>query len=179
MIETARLRLRPCREDDKDAFATILNTPAMMAQIGGVKSRAEVDALIDKRIADQARDGFSYWAVEKRDDGALVGTCGARRARNYPGTPVDGLHEIGWRIAEAAWRQGYAREAAEATLAWTWANTAAPSVAAWTTIGNATSWRLMERLGMSRQPELDFRHPARAPDDPQGALIVYTVARPL
>lgn len=173
MIQTERLILRPCREDDKDAFATILNTPAMMAQIGGVKTRAEVDALIDKRIADQEQDGFSYWAVEERDGGALVGTCGVRIARNYPDTPVDRMHEAGWRIAEAHWGRGYAREAAEASFGWAWAHTDATTIAAWTSQANVASWGLMERLGMTRRPDLDFRHP-----DGSGPLIVYSVARP-
>lgn len=174
MIETARLRLRPFRADDADVFARVLNTPAMMAQLGGVKPRVEIDALVAKRMADQERDGFSYWAVETHEDGALLGTCGVRRGLNYAGTPVEGLHEIGWRVAEAHWRKGFAREAVAATLGWTWANTKAPLVAAWTTIGNVASWGLMERIGMTRRPELDF---ARA-DDPAVPLIVYTLERP-
>ena len=174
MIETARLRLRPWREEDRSAFVAVINTPAMLAELGGPKSRAEIDASFDRRVADQARDGFCYWAVETRGDGALVGTCGVLLGLNYAGTPVEGLHELGWRIAETHWRNGFAREAAEATLRWVWTNTAAPLVAAWTTIGNVPSWGLMERLGMMRRPELDF---ARA-DQPHVPLIVYTLARP-
>ncbi|MDF0487168.1 GNAT family N-acetyltransferase [Sphingomonas sp. H39-1-10] len=173
MIETARLRLRPCRAADKAAFATILNTPAMMAHLGGVKTQAEIDALIDKRLADQARHGFSYWAVEERDGGALVGTCGVRIASNYPDAPVYGMHEAGWRIADSHWGRGYAREAAEASIAWAWANTDAPEIGAWTTIGNVASWRLMERLGMTRRPDLDFRRAGASED-----AIVYAIRRP-
>lgn len=115
MIDTA-LRLRPFVAEDADAFAAVLNTPAMMAHLGGVKRRAEIDALVAKRIADQARDGFSYWAVETREESTLVGTCGVRLGTNYADTPVDGMHELGWRIGEAHWRRGFAREAVEATL---------------------------------------------------------------
>jgi len=178
MIETGRLRLRPCVEADKPAFAAILNTPAMMAELGGVRSREEVDALVDKRIADQARHGFSYWAVEDRRSGALIGTCGVRIASNYPGTPVAGMHEMGWRIAEAHWARGYATEAACATLDWVWAMLEVETVAAWTTAANRRSWRVMERLGMVRAPVLDFIRPGYAADDPLGAMRVYTIARP-
>ena len=178
MIATARLRLRPCRESDKPAFATILNTPAMTAELGGVRSRAATDALVDKRIADQAQHGFSYWAVELRDTGELIGTCGIRLANNYPGTPVAGMHEMGWRIAEAYWGRGYATEAARATLDWAWATLPVTTIAAWTTAQNRASWRVMERLGMTRAPELDFIRPGHAPGDPLGAMRVYTIARP-
>lgn len=178
MIETARLRLRPCRESDKPIFAAILNTPAMMAELGGVRSRAAIDALVDKRIADQARHGFSYWAVECRETGALIGTCGVRIASNYPGTPVEGIHEMGWRIAEPYWGRGYATEAAQATLDWAWACLPIETIAAWATAGNRKSWRVMERLGMTRTPELDFIRPGHAAEDPLGAMMVYTVERP-
>jgi RimJ/RimL family protein N-acetyltransferase len=178
MIETGRLRLRPCVEADKPAFATILNTPAMMAEMGGVRSREDIDALVDKRLADQARHGFSYWAVELRETDALIGTCGIRIASNYPGTPVEGLHEMGWRIAEAHWGRGFATEAARATLDWAWRSLPMPTVAAWTTAGNRKSWRVMERLGMARTPGLDFVRPGYAASDPLGAMRVYTIARP-
>lgn len=174
VIETERLRLRPCRESDKPLFATILNTPAMMGKLGGVRSAAQSDALVDKRIADHALHGFSYWAVELRDTGALIGTCGVRIASNYPGQAVQGWHEAGWRIAEAYWGRGYALEAARASIAWAWAHTDAPRVAAWTTPDNIASWRLMERLGMTRRADLDF---SNGPD-PAALLRVYVIERP-
>ena len=173
MIETERLILRPCRESDKPLFATILNTPAMMAKLGGVQSAAQSDALIDRRIADHALHGFSYWAVELRETGALIGTCGVRIASNYPGERVQGWHEAGWRIAEAHWGRGYALEAARASIAWAWAHTDAPRVAAWTTDANVASWRLMERLGMTRRADLDFRREQDAE-----VLRVYVIERP-
>lgn len=178
MIETARLLLRPWREDDKPAFAAVVNTPAMMRHFGGVKPRAEMDPLIDQQIASQTRDGCSMWAVELRATGELAGICGLRWQTLYPGTPVFGELEAGWRIGERWWGQGIAREAAAASIAWAWANTAAPRVGAWTSAGNTRSWELMERLGMYRAPALDFHHPRVATGDPDGAMIVYVVDRP-
>lgn len=177
LMETPRLRLRPCREEDKPAFVSLLNTPGMMAELGGVTTRAAIEALVDRRISDQSRHGFSYWAVELRGTGELVGTCGIRIANNFPGTEVQGMHEAGWRIAEPWWGKGLAREAAEASLAWAWANTPAPRVGAWTTAGNARSWGLMERLGMRRRADLDFVYPAREGGQAL-PMIVYVLERP-
>jgi RimJ/RimL family protein N-acetyltransferase len=174
VIETERLRLRPWREEDRASFAALLNTPAVMAHLGGVRAQTDPDPSFDKRLADQARDGFSYWAVELRETGTLVGTCGVRRGVNYAGTPVAGLLELGWRFGSAYWGRGYAREAAEATIAWSWTKLDAPLLAAWTTIENRPSWGLMERLGMARRPDLDFHRT----DDPTQPLIVYTLERP-
>ncbi|MEP9360622.1 GNAT family N-acetyltransferase [Sphingomonas sp. KR3-1] len=178
MIETARLRLRPWQREDRPAFERF-NTEAMMRYLGGVHAPARVDAMFERRLADQARDGHCYWAVEHKDSGALVATCGIRIASNYPAeVPVAGMHEIGWRVAEAHWGKGYAREAAEASIAWAWTNLDAPAIGAWTTQLNVPSWRLMERLGMARRPDLDFHHQDHPPGAPLGAMIVYALERP-
>ena len=177
MIETYRLILRPCRESDKPVFADILNTSAMMRHLGGIHKREAIDALIDKRMADQSKHGMSYWAVELRATGELIGTCGIRIASNYPGAPIFGMHEIGWRIAEAHWGRGYAREAAESSLAWAWQNTTAASVAAWTSADNHRSLALMRRLGMTRRKDLDFVDPRSASEHGQEPALVYVIER--
>jgi len=178
MIETPRLILRPWREDDKDAFNAIINTPAMMAHFGGVAPHEKIDALIDRQMEKQAADGHCMWAVETKADGELVGICGLRFG-GHPGTPVDGMYELGWRIAERHWGQGIAREAAEASRDWGWANTPARTIAAWTNPDNTPSWGLMIRIGMARRPDLDFRHPLYLDtDDVIGDMIVYAIDRP-
>jgi len=178
VIETPRLILRPWCEEDKPAFAAIINTPAMMTHFGGVQPRAEIDPLIDAQIAKQEAHGHCMWAVEAKADGDLAGICGLRLG-GHPGTPVDGMYELGWRIAEKHWGQGIAREAAEASRDWGWANTPARTIAAWTNADNAPSWGLMLRIGMTRRAELDFRHPRYLDnDDAIGDMIVYAVDRP-
>lgn len=175
MIETARLLLRPWREDDKPGFHALVNTPVMMAHFGGPVAREKHDTIIDRQIEQQARYGHCMWAVEMA--GELVGVCGLRIG-GHAGTPVPEELEIGWRIGEKYWGQGIAREAAEASLAWGWANTDRARIAAWTVIGNARSWGLMERLGMRRRADLDFRHPDFAQGDPLGAMVVWAIDRP-
>lgn len=177
MIETPRLRLRPWREEDKPAFAEIINTPAMMAHFGGVAPREQIDALIDAQMANQAEYGFSMWAVDARPTGELAGICGLRRMP-YPETPITGELEAGWRIAERHWGTGVAREAAQAAFDWGWANTDFPRVTAYTVAANVKSWGLMLKLGMGRRADLDFRHPRFAADDPMAAMVVYALDRP-
>jgi RimJ/RimL family protein N-acetyltransferase len=177
MIRTGRLVLRPWREADKPAFHALVNTPAMMAHFGGPVEQAKHDLILDKQITQQALHGHCMWAVEIGETGELAGICGVRIG-GHPGTPVPEELEVGWRIGEAYWGQGIAREAAQASIAWGWANTDRPRIAAWTTISNRRSWGLMERLGMQRRADLDFHHPDFAAGDPFGAMIVYAIDRP-
>ena len=179
MIETERLILRRWGPQDRTAFETLVNTPAMMAHLGGLKSPAGIDAMFDKRVNDQASHGCTYWATELRDTGELIGSCGIRIASNYgEEVVIANMPEIGWRIGDAYWGKGYAREAAEASIAWGWANLDAPAIGAWTTVENTPSWGLMERLGMARRPDLDFRLRGYPLEDPVGAMIVYLLERP-
>jgi len=178
MIETPRLLLRPWTEADKPVFHDIINTPAMMTHFGGVAERHRIDRLIDSQMEGQRSEGFSMWAVETKADGELAGICGLRRSAVYADTPVGGMLEIGWRIAEPLWGTGVAREAAEASMAWGWANTDDPKIVAWTSRGNTRSLGLMLKLGMTRREGLDFHHPFYTADEPLGAMIVHGVERP-
>jgi RimJ/RimL family protein N-acetyltransferase len=45
----------------------------------------------------------------------LLGFCGLKIADDA-GTRIEGLHEVGWRLREDVWGQGYAKEAAIASL---------------------------------------------------------------
>lgn len=176
VIETDRLALRPWRDADKPAFAAIMNTPAVMRHLGGVTTREVLDALVDSQMEQQAAHGLSMWAATERRTGTLLGICGLRYG-GHPGTPVPDELEIGWRLAEHAWGRGYAREAAEAAIAWGWLHTSRPRIAAWTAPANRASWGLMLRLGMSHRPELDFDHP-RLIDGEVLRLVTYAIDRP-
>lgn len=175
-MTTDRLVLRAWRDADRAPFAAMGRDPQVMRHLGGVIDRDASDAAVDRQIAGEARDGHCFWAIERLADGAFLGFCGIRIG-GHAGTPVTAEHEIGWRLRREAWRQGYAREAATACLAWTWANTDAPRVAAWTVPANTASWGLMRRLGMVERPDLSFAHPAFDAGHPLSRHVVYTIDR--
>ena len=160
MIETERLRLRRWEDRDRAPFHAMCNDPRVMQFLGPPLTRAQSDAAIDRQNGFLDSHGYCFWAVERRADGMLLGFCGLKPGAEA--TPIEGEVEIGWRLAAEYWSRGYAREAAEASLAWGWANLDVPAIAAITTVGNARSWGLMERLGMVRAPQDDFDHPAAA-----------------
>ncbi len=156
MIETERLILRDWREADAEPFIRHTNTPAVMRWLGGVQTEAAMRESIANRFTRwQEERGFTFWVVERRADGELLGFCGIKIA-DAEGSPIEGAYEVGWRLREDAWGQGYAREAAIASLDFAFDRLGADRVVAITFPGNEASWGLMERLGMTLRPELDL-----------------------
>jgi RimJ/RimL family protein N-acetyltransferase len=174
MIETERLVLRGWRDADRAPFHDMGQDERVMATLGPLLWRDETDALIARLQRIEEAEGFTFWAIERRGDGAFLGVCGLKPGAEE--TPIEGEVEIGWRLAHEHWGQGYAREAAQASLDWGWANLDVPSIAAITSVDNVRSWGLMERLGMVRAPADDFDHPKAV--ERLRPHITYRIARP-
>jgi RimJ/RimL family protein N-acetyltransferase len=158
VLTTPRLVLRQIGEDDLDAHMRLLNTPAVMAHLGGVQPRAVIAAKHAAARASFAREGFGFMLMIERASGELVGHCGLRRVA-HPLAPNPQDHEIGWIVREDRWRLGYAHEAMRAVVDWGFATIGAPLLVALTCKANIGSWRLMEKLGMERRRDLDFDDP--------------------
>ena len=172
---TARLRLREWRGDDVEPFIRHTNTAEVMRWLGGVRSREFLEAVVRERFMRwQEQLGFTFWVVERKQDGALLGFCGLKQADGRD-SKVSGEIEVGWRLREDAWGQGYAREAATAALGHAFGTIGAERVVALTVEGNAASWGLMRRLGMERRADLDYVDP----DWPEAMnpVIVYVMER--
>ena len=164
IAETDRLILRTIEEGDAARQDRLLNTPAVMARLGGVKELHEIEAKHAKAMAMYAREGFSFLFMVEKASGEMVGHCGIKRVDN-PLAPNVGDHEIGWLVREDRWRRGYAEEAMRAVLDWAFTRIAAPHVVALTSHANAGSWKLMQKLGMVRREDLDFADPAFPAED--------------
>ena len=172
VAETERLRLRTWDPADLDEFIRHTNTPAVMRWLGGVWPR-EDQVKAFERIEGYQRDfGHSLWIVERKSDMALLGFCGLKRV-NSPGATCAGDFEVGWRLREDAWGQGFAKEAAIASLDLAFVQFGAAHVVALTVPGNVDSQGLMKRLGMTRREDLDFVDDRFGPE--MNPTIVYRI----
>lgn len=176
IAETPRLILRTIGEDDAAAQHRLLNSPAVMAHLGGPKELHEIEAKHAKTMALQAQEGFSFLMMVEKATGELVGHCGIKRVDNAL-APNIGDHEIGWLVREDRWRRGYAAEAMRAVLDWAFTRIDAPQVVALTSLANVPSWKLMEKLGMTRRPDLDFEDPAYPSEDNPTIQYALTCAQ--
>ena len=164
IAETDRLILRTIEEGDAIEQDRLLNTPSVMARLGGVKELHEIEAKHAKAMAMYAREGFSFLLMIEKASSEMVGHCGIKRVDN-PVAPNVGDHEIGWLVREDRWRRGYAEEAMRAVLDWAFTRIHAPHVVALTSEANAGSWKLMQKLGMVRREDLDFADPGFPAED--------------
>lgn len=175
ITETERLRLRTWDFEDRAEFNRHLNTPSVMRWLGGVSDETYANAAFDRIDLYQREFGFTFWIVERKEDGELLGFCGLKRANAPGGEKFGGEVEVGWRLREDAWGKGYAKEAAIECLDLAFERFHAPRVVAVTALGNEPSQGLMKRLGMTRREEFDFvdqRFPADEPVNPQ---VVFTI----
>jgi len=169
---TERLILRDWRASDRAIFIEHLNSLAVMRWLGGVQDEPTYAAAFD-RLDGYARDfGHTFWIVERKSDGEILGFCGLKRV-NSEGAKNPGDMEIGWRLREDVWGQGVAKEAAIACLDLAFGRFAATHVVAFTVAGNVGSWGLMERLGMTRRADLDYDDPRYGPD--LNPTITYSI----
>jgi RimJ/RimL family protein N-acetyltransferase len=144
-----------------------------MRHLGGVQTPEEWSAAFT-RIRGFTKDfGHTFWIVERKGTGELLGFCGLKRV-NAPGAgDLTGTPEIGWRLRESAWGQGIAKEAAIASFDLGFERFGYDRIIAMTIPANSGSWGLMQRLGMIRRQELDFTDERFGPEvNPQ---IVYSM----
>ena len=152
-IETARLRLRSWREDDRDVFAALNADPDVSRDLGGPLSRTASDAKLDRYIAAFERLGFCRWAIETKA-GEFLGYAGVMPVgANHP---LGEHHDVGWRLRREAWGHGYATEAARAALDDVFARVGLTPVLSYTAADNLRSQAVMGRLDLIRDVSRDF-----------------------
>lgn len=177
--ETDRLILRPWEDRDRPELKRILGDATVRRYYPTVATPVEVDGYITNSIAAAERDGFHFQAVEHKQDGALVGLLGMGRLSDLMrATIAGGEVEIGWQFDSKYWGQGLAPEAALAWLDYGWADLKLPEVVAFTAAINVPSQRVMEKIGMVRNPADDFDHPRVEAGHVLRPHVVYRIGNP-
>jgi len=157
MLTSARLRLRPWRDEDLPAFAALNADAEVMKYMPKCLSREESDAFAARIREGLARHGFGLWAVEVLGVSEFIGFTGLSvpsfEARFTP------CVEIGWRLAREFWGFGYATEAARLALDYGFQSAGLEEIVSFTFVENLRSRRVMERLGMTYSSKDEFEHP--------------------
>ena len=174
-LTTERLLLRTWKPQDLEPFASLNSDPRVTKYLAKNMTREESDAMAGRITGHFTQHGFGLWAVEVIGQQPFIGFVGLANA-TFPAhfTPCV---EIGWRLACEHWGRGYATEAARAALHFAFDQLQLDEVVSFTTVSNARSRRVMEKLGMSRNPADDFEHPNLHPDHPLRPHVLYRISR--
>lgn len=144
VLETARLALREFTADDGEFVLRLVNEPSFLRYIGDRGVRTLDDArkyIADGPVAGYARDGHGLMRVERKSDGVSLGMCGLLKRDALPEP------DIGFSFFPEYWSQGYALEAASVVMRHARETLAIGRILAITTRDNASSMRLLDKLG--------------------------------
>ena len=175
MIESDRLLLRSWEERDREPFASMNADPRVMEFFPACLSWSESESLVD-RIEEHFREhGFTFWAAELREQRQFIGFVGLA-VPNFKAhfTPCV---EIGWRLAAAYWGRGLATEGARAVVRHAFESLKLDALVAYTVPANLRSRRVMEKIGMTRDPCDDFDHPNLPAGHPLRRHVLYRLLR--
>lgn len=176
-LRTERLLLRAWRDPDRAPFAALNADPQVMRHLPALLTRVESDALLDVLGARLEERGFGLWAVEAPGVAPFCGFVGLS-VPTWP-APFGPCVELAWRLAAAHQGRGFATEAARAVVRFAFERLGLAELVSFTVPANAPSLRVMEKLGMRRDPAGDFEHPSLPPGHPLRPHVFYRLRNPL
>lgn len=171
-LETARLRLRPYRLEDFDAYAAMWADPAVVRFIGGVPFTREASW---PRFLRQSGLwhflGFGSFIIEHKATGVVAGECGFHDLRRAIEPSIEGTMEAGWILAAPMQGQGIAEEAMRAAIGWASTHGAGDRLTCLIDQDHAASQRVAAKLGFveyarttyTGKPVILLERPRRAP----------------
>lgn len=145
VAQTERLLIREFTVDDAPFILELVNEPAWLAFIGdkGVRTIGDaVNYILKGPVKSYHIHGYGLWLVQLKHGHIPIGMCGLIKR--------DALEhaDIGFAYLSAHRGQGYAYEAATATLAYAKCKIGLKHILAITNQDNFRSIRLLEKLGL-------------------------------
>ncbi|WP_367106377.1 GNAT family N-acetyltransferase [uncultured Psychrobacter sp.] len=175
-IETQRLILRQWQPDDFAVFAQMNADPEVMRYFPRLLTPKLSDIIANKCQQLIEDNGWGFWAVSLKSNAkksnAFIGMVGLNEA--HADMPFAPSVEIGWRLHKDYWGQGYATEAARASLKFAFETLALDEVVAFTAVINKHSQLIMQRIGMTDTQE-NFYHPMLEPSHRLAEHVLYKI----
>ncbi len=169
-IETPRLILRRfAPEDAPDMLQNWAADPQVQHEYGEpvYQTPDAVQGLLQSYLAGYAQPDYYRWAIILRETNQNIGQIAFCRV-----WPDCAAAEIEYCIGAAFWGHGYAGEALDAVISWTFAQTGFVKLEAYHRAANPKSGRVLQKSRMQRTETVErFR---RAGESPEGE-ICYAV----
>lgn len=151
ILETPRLLLREVDKSDAEAFFIMDSDPAVVRFVGikpveSIENSHEIIRFIQRQYVEF---GIARWAVVLKTTGECIGWAGLKRITDLVNGRT-GFVDLGYRFQQKHWGQGYATEAARASLEYGFETLGFDEICSFADHDNFASQRVLEKIGMTR-----------------------------
>ena len=161
-LRTDRLGLRRFTTADLDWLAELYADPDVTRYLGGVKSRAQTEEHLNTRILRyyDNHPGLGIWMTIDRSPGTPVGFHLLNHIQG------ESIIQVGFGLIKSAWGRGYGTEMAHALLRYGFIDRGLARIVGMANLQNHASQRVLTKIGLERNGERAFPHPAYAGQGP-------------
>lgn len=148
LFSSERLYFREFTINDAGLIRELNSDPEVTRYVHDITTNWEpIDVLTNVIIPQYRLYRYGRWAVHLRGNDEFIGWCGLkfRPEHNY----VD----LGYRLMQRYWGQGYATEAAKASLQYGFEVLQLKRIFAMAHLSNKMSWKVLEKIGMQYRGE--------------------------
>lgn len=154
-IITPRLGLRNWQESDITPMSLLNQDKKVMEFFPATPTLEQTENFIRRMQAQFEKTGYCYYAVDRLDTGNFIGFIGMMY-QDYESTFTPAV-DIGWRLNQAAWGNGFATEGAKACLTYGFETLELEEIYSVASVINIKSERVMQKIGMEKIDTFD--HP--------------------
>lgn len=155
LFETERLVARELSDQDVPVLAEILGDPEVMNfSVRGVCDEEATRKFVDWCIKCYSSHQIGPWALSEKRSGDLIGFCGV-------GPELVGEFEeinLGYRLARRFWHQGFATEAVNGVMKYTFEQKHCESVVVIIEPEHTASVRVTEKAGFGSYTVREFHN---------------------
>ncbi|UOQ67005.1 GNAT family N-acetyltransferase [Hymenobacter volaticus] len=155
--ETERLLLRELLPTDAPGMYALDSDPAVHRYLGNnpvqtIEQSQETIAFIRKQYTE---NGIGRWAVIQKATNEFIGWVGLKLVREPINNHVD-FYDVGYRFIRQHWGQGFATEAAQASVTYGFEVLEAPMLYAIADMQNVASRAVLAKVGLRHVAVFDY-----------------------
>ncbi len=152
ILKTKRLQLEVIDESHFENLCKLLSNEKVHKYFPKALNGVESKEFYEKIQVRYRDDGYSFWAVIRKNDNAFLGICGVLKQI------IDGQieSEIGYRLSDSYWCNGFGTEAAKGCIDYAKEKLLKESVISLVRSINLPSIRVAEKNGFQFEKETMF-----------------------
>jgi RimJ/RimL family protein N-acetyltransferase len=157
-LTTERLGLQRLTPADLEWLTDLEKDPVVMRHLGGPKPPSHVEEMLRVRVLAyyDAHPGLGVWKTIERSTNLPLGIHILNHIQG------ESIVQVGFVLCQSAWGRGYATEMGRALVGHAFGTLRLPWIAGIASLDNEASQRALQKIGLRRNGERSFPHPAYA-----------------